>query len=150
MVSDDCMMIEPDEFECAGENTHLDSPLSSTSSSDEEFDNDESEFEVVNDHNIDDTWSFTYDKTLYTKGIACEMLPGSNISVLQWLAMNFYTFSSHSMSKKSFSCNLNIQKILYTSNKDSSMSVELPSNYREARKMVNQYIVKKKKISSVA
>ncbi|XP_060077489.1 dentin sialophosphoprotein-like [Ylistrum balloti] len=53
-------------------------------------------------------WSFSFDSELYSKGIATQNLPDSNITILQWLAINFYTFSSHAMSKSTFSSHLNI------------------------------------------
>lgn len=87
-------------------------------------------------------WSIVYDNSIYESNIAVEKVPHSNITVLQWLCMNFNLFTAHpSMSKEAFSTNLQLQKVLNTTN---NSTYELPSTYREARKMINPYVIKKK------
>lgn len=86
-------------------------------------------------------WSCSYDKTLYSTGIAVERVPNSDVTVLQWLAMNFFLFTSHpATSKSAFSDSLKVQNVLKSSKGDD----KLPTSYKEARAMIEPYVVKKK------
>lgn len=83
------------------------------------------------------TWDFYYDKTLYSSGLAVQILPGSDLTILQWLVMNFHLFSNHpSMSKAAFNDSLLLQKRV-------NKGADLPASYYEAKQMVKPYLVKK-------
>lgn len=85
-------------------------------------------------------WIFNYDKNIYSHGIAVQKLGGSDLSLLQWLAMNFTFFSDHpSISKQAFTDNLMLQKASWAHLQKENI---LPSSYREARKMIDPYLVK--------
>ena len=90
---------------------------------------------------VDAERSCSYDKTIYWTGIAVEKVPNSDVTVLQWLAMNFFLFTSHpAISKSAFSDSLNVQNVL----KSSKGNDKLPTSYKEARAMIEPYVVKKK------
>ncbi|XP_021354483.1 uncharacterized protein LOC110450989 [Mizuhopecten yessoensis] len=88
-------------------------------------------------------WNFNYDKTLYSSGLAIEEIPGTDLTILQWIALNFHTFTSHpSFSKEAFTDTLKIQKRLLTSTSN-GRNIPLPSSYYEAKKLIRDFLVKK-------
>ncbi|XP_021376310.1 uncharacterized protein LOC110465059 [Mizuhopecten yessoensis] len=83
-------------------------------------------------------WYFSDDSSLYTSGVAMKQIPGYDLTVLQWIAMNLSVFTSHpGMSKEAFSNMLKVQKRLV------SNCEYLPSSYREATAMVKDYTIDK-------
>lgn len=101
----------------------LESESDIDTSSDASDDDNEVESETMSSQK---PWSASYDRDIYTSGIAVQIIPGANITVLQWLALNLKTFSSHpSISKSAFSHYLKLQAYLYQ-NKD----VTLPTSYQ--------------------
>ncbi|XP_069109797.1 uncharacterized protein [Argopecten irradians] len=90
-------------------------------------------------------WSFNYDTSIYDTDInAITEIPGTNITILQWIALNFEVFSSHpSISKTAFSSFLNMQASIYGS-RFSDTCIKLPRSYYEARKVIAPYLTKKK------
>jgi hypothetical protein len=118
---------------------------SSEESSDDEMDSSNDSMEDENSTSVDSTdtmsWSFTYDKTLYSSGVAVTILPNSDLTLLQWLAMNFHLFTSHpALSKQSFTESLQLQKRLQIDTEDI-----IPSSYYQARKLIQPYLVPKNK-----
>ncbi|XP_069110224.1 uncharacterized protein [Argopecten irradians] len=86
-----------------------------------------------------------YNKELYSNGIAVEKMYGdfSSITVLQWLAMQFHLFSSHpSMSKEMFTNNLKLNCFL-NSHLNQRQLHPIPTTYKEARKMIQPYVLQK-------
>ena len=127
-----------DSFHSTSEESDDDTLKSSTS-------DDESDSEMGVMNTSDFGWSCSYDKTLYSTGLAVQKLPNSAITVLQWLAMNLSLFTSHpSTSKSAFSDNLKVQSILHPPTVD--CSYDLPITYKEARSMIEPYVVKKKNL----
>ena len=87
-------------------------------------------------------WSCLYDQSIYSTGIAIQKVPNSEVTVLQWLAMNFSLFTSHpAISKSTFSDYLQVQNILKSSNIE---EIKMPSSYKEARSMIEPFLVQKK------
>ena len=84
------------------------------------------------------TWCFNYDEKLYSSGIAVEEISGMDLTVLQWLFMNFHYFTQHpSISKAAFSDNLRLQARVHKS------VTSLPASYHEAKQLIKPYLVEK-------
>lgn len=111
-----------------------------TYTSDSESDSDIEEPHVNTRKKIieEGTWSFNYDEKLYSSGIAVQNIPGTDLTVLQWLFMNFHYFTGHpSISKAAFSDNLRLQARVHKS------VTSLPASYHEAKQLIKPYLVEK-------
>lgn len=88
---------------------------SDTGTSNQDYESNFSEDEDLHvDSNTTDicSWTFKYDKNLYTTGIAVQKLNRSDLTLLQWLALNFNFFCSHpSMSKEAFTDTLRLHAL---------------------------------------
>ena len=114
---------------------------SSISEDSDATDTDDPLEQMSSEKQADSDWSCSYDQTIYSNGIAVQKLPHSEVTVLQWIAMNFFLFTSHpATSKSAFSDSLKVQNILNSSQKGD----ELPRSYKEARAMIEPYVVQKK------
>ena len=111
---------------------------SSISEDSDATDTDDPLEQMSSEKQADSDWSCSYDQTIYSNGIAVQKLPHSEVNVLQWIAMNFFLFTSHpATSKSAFSDSLKVQNILNSSQKGD----ELPRSYKEARSMIEPYVV---------
>lgn len=115
-------------------------PIDTSQTSDSDSDTDIEDPHISTTTKIieEGTWNLHYDERLYSSGIAVQKIPSTDLTVLQWLFMNFHYFSAHpSISKSAFSDNLQLQARVHKT------VCSLPASYHEAKKLIKPYLVEK-------